>query len=128
MIAMNLGAGSFLLINPLLSGHSADKFTMWDDCMSFPWLMVRVARHSHVEASFRNERGEPVTWAQNSRAVSELLQHEVDHLDGILALDRALDREAVVARAVYEAHRDRFDRQVDYVIAPTTAASKPLTY
>ena len=119
MIAMNLGKGPFLLANPELSGPSLERFTMWDDCMSFPWLMVRLERHLHVDLKFMDELGKPHTWNRVDQAVSELLQHEVDHLNGVLAIDHALDRDAVIARSVYEARRDFFDAQVDYAITPT---------
>jgi peptide deformylase len=121
MIAMNLGKGPFLLVNPELSEFSERRFTMWDDCMSFPWLMVRLERHLRVGLSFVDEQGKPQTWDDVEQSVSELLQHEVDHLNGILAIDRALDRDAIVARSVYEASRDFFDAQVDYSIKPTIA-------
>src|SRR5262245_47788597 len=49
MIAMNLGHGPFLLVNPEIMSRSAERFTLWDDCMSFPWLMVRLARHSTID-------------------------------------------------------------------------------
>jgi peptide deformylase len=119
MIAMNLGKGPFLLVNPELSRFSDKRFTMWDDCMSFPWIMVRLERHLHVDLSFVDEHGKPQTWRSVEQSVSELLQHEVDHLNGILAIDRALDRDAIVARSVYEAQREFFDSQVDYTITPT---------
>lgn len=119
MIAMNLGEGPFLLLNPELRALSRERFTMWDDCMSFPWLMVRVERHRHVNLSYLDEHGNQKAWDNVEPAVSELLQHEVDHLNGILAIDRALDREAIIARSVYDAQRDFFNRQVDYCIAPT---------
>lgn len=47
------------------------------------------------------------------------VQHEIDHLDGILALDRAVDASSIVAREVYERNRNEFDAQVDYFIVPT---------
>jgi peptide deformylase len=119
MIAMNLGKGPFLLVNPEISGFSEERFTMWDDCMSFPWLMVRVERHLHVDLHFRDEKGKTQAWNGVEQAVSELLQHEVEHLDGILALDRALDRDAIIARSVYEARREFFNAQVHYAIQPT---------
>ena len=119
MIAMNLGDGPFLLVNPEPSGLSAEKFTLWDDCMSFPWLMVRLERHRHLDLRYLDERGETQAWKGVSAAISELLQHEVDHLDGILALDRALDRDSVIARALYLERRQEFDHLVDYTIAPT---------
>jgi peptide deformylase len=119
MIAMNLGDGPFLLVNPALTGHSAGMFTLWDDCMSFPWLMVRLERHLHVELTYQDETGQQKSWQGVESAVSELLQHEVDHLNGVLALDRALDREAVIARSVYAARKAYFDSLVDYAITPT---------
>jgi peptide deformylase len=123
MIAMNLGEGAFLIVNPRISGESQERFTLWDDCMSFPWLMVRLERHAHLDLEFFTEKGERQMWRRTDRAVSELLQHEVDHLNGVLALDRAMDRESIVARRVYEARREHFDRQVDYTIVPTIRGS-----
>ena len=119
MIAMNLGDGPFLLVNPALTGHSAGMFTLWDDCMSFPWLMVRLERHLHVDLTYQDETGRQKSWPGVEMAVSELLQHEVDHLNGVLAIDRALDREAFIARAVYAARKSYFDSLVDYAITPT---------
>jgi len=119
MIAMNLGQGPFLIVNPELSAKSAERFTLWDDCMSFPWLMVRLERHLHVDLTYRDEKGSLQRWSGVEQAVSELLQHEVDHLDGVLAIDRALDRNSIIARKVYEERRAFFDRQVNYSIVPT---------
>ncbi len=116
LIAMNLGKGPFLITNPELSGESRERFTLWDDCMSFPWLMVRVERHRHVDLDYRDEAGKPQKWSKVEQAVSELLQHEVDHLNGVLAVDRALDRESIIARKIYEERKAFFDSQVDYAI------------
>lgn len=119
MIAMNLGDGPFLLVNPALTMHRTGMFTLWDDCMSFPWLLVRLERHLSVDLRYQDERGEWVSRKSVEQDVSELLQHEVDHLDGILALDRALDRNSVIARQVYLEKKSYFDSLVDYVIRPT---------
>ncbi len=119
MIALDLGNGPFLVVNPQLSDLSERRFTMWDDCMSFPWLMVRVERHLRLNLNYLDEQGKPHAWSAVEQAVSELLQHEVDHLDGILAIDRALGRDAIVARSVYETQRAFFDAQVDYAIKLT---------
>ncbi len=119
VIAMNLGRGPFLMVNPEISSRGAERFTLWDDCMSFPWLMVRVERHLRIDLDFCSETGKRGTWRNVDQAISELVQHELDHLDGVLAIDRALDRDSIVARQVYEANRERFARQVDYTIVPT---------
>jgi peptide deformylase len=123
MIAMNLGKGPFLIINPILSAKSAETFTLWDDCMSFPWLMVRLKRKVHMDLAYFDEKGSPQIWTDLERTVSELIQHETDHLDGILAVDHALDKDSIIARVVYEQHRHYFDGQVDYAIVPTIPLS-----
>ncbi|MBM3789379.1 MAG: peptide deformylase [Acidobacteria bacterium] len=123
MIAMNLGAGPFLLVNPEWIPKSDRRFTLWDDCMSFPWLMVRLERFPDIEAHFCDIDGKPQHWETVEPAVAELLQHEIDHLDGILAVDRALDKNAIIARELYMERREFFDRQVDYTIVPTMRAS-----
>jgi peptide deformylase len=114
-IALHLDR-AFTIANPVITWKSDETFTMWDDCMSFPWIMVRLRRHRSISLRYLDEHGRTREWLQLERSVSELLQHEIDHLDGILALDRALDRESVISRAVYEADLSRFAEQVDYVI------------
>ncbi|HEX8253545.1 MAG TPA: peptide deformylase [Thermoanaerobaculia bacterium] len=118
-IAMNLGDGPFFIVNPVITSRSEETFTMWDDCMSFPDLLVRVSRHASLSLEYVDEHGKPREWRDIDRAVSELLQHEIDHLDGILAVDRALDRDALVMRGAYDAHREYYDSLVDYTIVPT---------
>lgn len=116
-IALNLGTGSRLLVNPEVTWTSEETFTMWDDCMSFPSLFVRVQRYGSISLRYRDEHGVSHEWTRLDQAASELLQHELDHLDGVLAVDRALDRDSLVLREVFEAQRTYFLRQVDYVIS-----------
>lgn len=118
-IAVNLGKGTFFIVNPVITWRSEETFTMWDDCMSFPDLLVRVSRVKSLSLEYVDENFKPQTWNELDQAAAELLQHEIDHLDGILAVDRALDRESLVVRAEYERNRERLDAMVDYVIVPT---------
>jgi peptide deformylase len=90
---------AFPLINPQIVRASREMMEMWDDCFSFPGLMVRVRRHAEVDVSYTNDRGE--THTLHARGdLSELLQHEIDHLDGILATDRSIDSRGLALRAV----------------------------
>jgi peptide deformylase len=114
-IALHLDR-AFVIANPVITWKSAETFTMWDDCMSFPWLMVRLRRHRSVSLQYVDEDGRTREWLQLEQSTSELLQHEIDHLDGILAIDRALDRESIISREVYERDVSQFAKQVDYVI------------
>ena len=125
-IALNLGEGPFTMFNPEIVWRSGETFTLWDDCMSFPFLLVRVARDASISVEFDDGSGRRQRWDRLDRAMSELLQHEIDHLDGVLALDRAVDRESIVSREVYESMPEHFARQVDFsqpgnFSAPSTA-------
>lgn len=85
-------------INPVLDEFSDDTFEIWDDCMSFPDLFVKVERHRACRITYRDENWDPQQM-QLDGALSELLQHEVDHLDGILAVQRAVDGHAFALRS-----------------------------
>ena len=78
------------MLNPELSDLSEDKFEIWDDCMSFPNLLVKVMRHQSLTLTFSDLNFEKQTW-HLSGDLSELIQHEYDHLNGILATQRAVD-------------------------------------
>jgi peptide deformylase len=79
-----------VFINPTLKDNSEEMIVVWDDCMSFPDLLVKVRRHKSCTIVYKdmdfNERQ-----LQLADDLSELLQHEYDHLDGILAVSRAID-------------------------------------
>lgn len=80
----------YVLINPVLTFPDDEKYTLLDDCMSFPGLIVRVERHRRAEISYLDEEFRPRQMRLEGD-LSELLQHEYDHLNGILATMRAVD-------------------------------------
>ncbi len=97
MIFTNLNGG-FALINPVITHASPALFELWDDCFSLPNLMVRVQRHVEITVDFTNEYGMAQSMTiQNDW--SELFQHEIDHLDGRLATDRAIDSKSFAMRS-----------------------------
>ncbi|MFB0537798.1 MAG: peptide deformylase [Anaerolineae bacterium] len=87
-----------VLINPILDMKSKEMMEVWDDCMCFPDLLVKVERHGQCRVSYRD-----MNWREHTMmlegALSELLQHECDHLDGILAVSRAVDRHSFALRS-----------------------------
>jgi peptide deformylase len=119
IIALNLGEGTFVLVNPRITARSDLSFTMWDDCMSFPDLLVKVRRSLSISVEYQDGAGAAKSWEGIAQAEAELLQHEIDHLDGILAVDRASDVKNIIYRSEFEAFRDLYEGQVDYVIKPT---------
>jgi len=104
----------------MIINKSEDTFSMWDDCMSFPDLMVKLKRFKSISIEYINENdGNVEQWLNIDQSVSELLQHEIDHLDGVLAVDRALDKESIVQRVTFERNIQYYSSMVDYVIVPT---------
>ncbi len=87
------GGEPVAFLNPVLTFPSDDMMEVLDDCMSFPGLLVRVLRHRRCYIRFKD-----MDWMDREMALSgdlaELLQHEYDHLDGILATMRAADAKA----------------------------------
>ena len=81
------------IINPQLSDLSDEMIELWDDCMSFPNLLVRVRRHKNLTLSFLDRNWEQHTWNLEDD-LAELIQHEYDHLDGILATQRAINNQS----------------------------------
>jgi peptide deformylase len=115
-IALHLAGRSLTVVNPEITWTSPETFTMWDDCMSFPSLLVRVRRALSISIRYVDERAEAHVWERMDQATAELFQHEIDHLDGVLAVDRAEGRDALAMRERFEAMPEHFRAQVDYVI------------
>jgi len=82
-----------VFLNPSLTFPDDEMMTVMDDCMSFPHLLVKVNRYKRCVIRYRD-----LDWKECSLALegdlSELLQHETDHLDGILATMRAIDNKS----------------------------------
>lgn len=119
-VVMRLKDGTLrTLYNPQVTQASDDTFTMWDDCLSFPDKMACVRRHRSISVAFVAEDGQEEAWEDCDQDMSELLQHEIDHLDGVLAVDKAVrpgsaDCEAVIPRADYLLRREHYDALVDF--------------
>lgn len=88
----------YVIINPSLEFVGDEMMELMDDCMSFPNLLVRVRRYRHCILRYRDEN-----WQEREMAMdddmSELIQHEYDHLDGILATMRAIDNKSLVMKS-----------------------------
>ncbi|PNV60427.1 formylmethionine deformylase [Clostridium sp. chh4-2] len=80
----------YIFINPSLTFPDDEKYVLWDDCMSFPGLIVKVERYKRAVIHYQDENFKPCNMELEGD-LSELLQHEYDHLDGILATMRAID-------------------------------------
>jgi len=97
LIYMHIGA-PVIMINPILTNKSEEMIEVWDDCMCFPELLVKVHRHKKCKIEYLD-----MNWQKSDLILggemSELLQHEYDHLDGILSVSRAIDGQSFAMRS-----------------------------
>jgi peptide deformylase len=82
-----------VFINPSLEYAGHETFELMDDCLSFPGLLVKVRRYKRSVIRYKNMDWEDCQMELEDD-LSELLQHEYDHLDGILATMRAVDNKS----------------------------------
>jgi peptide deformylase len=101
IIYMEVEGVEYSLINPTFDRFSEEKIRLWDNCFSFPDLLVYVERSQSATLHYLDENGNPRT-LEASGALSELIQHEMDHLDGVLAIDRAIDRNSFCTKEEFE--------------------------
>lgn len=119
-VAINMGDGARVLTDPKIQWKSEETFTLFDDCMSLPWLLCKVRRNKSITLEFTNEKGEPEVWERCPKPLSELLQHELDHLDGRLIVDIAEGGgRGIISRTEFERNPKQFEGLVDYFIEPT---------
>jgi len=115
------GAEPWPLINPEIVRASAEKIVVWDACLSFLAIFMQVERHRQITVRYQTIEGATAeVEAGEERDLSELLQHEIDHLDGILAIDRVTDVKTICTREEFE---KRYRDSSPYATAPATIKS-----
>ena len=75
------------LVNPVLEWSGAETESMEEGCLSLPGVLVEVERPIHVRVRARDERGDELL-IEASGLEARVIQHEMDHLDGVLIMDR----------------------------------------
>ncbi len=112
------GVEPWPLINPEIIERGQETVVVWDACLSFLSIFMQVERHRHITVRYQNLYGETLEFeAGDDRNLSELLQHEIDHLDGVLAIDRVTDIKTVCTREEFE---KRYRDASPYSVAPAT--------
>jgi peptide deformylase len=95
------------LVNPVLEWSSKDKESAEEGCLSLPGVSVDVDRPIHVRVRAQDERGEPIL-VEASGLEARVIQHEMDHLDGVLILDKtSREQRKQAMRAMREALEPR---------------------
>jgi len=117
------GVEPWPLINPEIIGYSTEKVVVWDACLSFLSIFMQVERYCKIAVRYQNVYGETLEFeAGDDRDLSELLQHEIDHLEGILALDRVTDVKTIITREEFE---KRYRSSSPYAATNPVRASDP---
>lgn len=109
IVFIELDKKRWVMINPEIADVGPEDFTVWDDCFSFPNLLVRVNRAYAISVSYHDLKGKVHTMELKG-PMAELLQHELDHLDGILAVDRALGHDPFAFRSEWVKLHDPSER------------------
>jgi peptide deformylase len=98
------------LVNPEIEWESKDEEVFEEGCLSIPGIHVDVPRKVHVRVRARDEEGEE-RLVEASGLEARVIQHEIDHLDGKLMLDRASrDQKKEAMRTLRELERERDER------------------
>jgi peptide deformylase len=97
--------GPVICLNPLMRWRSDDTSVDWEGCLSAPGFWGQVRRPNTIEVSYINESGQQVE-ASLSGVGARVFQHELDHLDGILFVDRMTDIKTLITDEEFEKIRD----------------------
>ncbi len=86
---INVDGKKYVLINPEIKSKSLGKVILEEGCLSFPGIFVKVKRHKKVKIRAQDENGNKITIKADG-LLSQALQHEIDHLEGITIEDRKI--------------------------------------
>ncbi|CAK6687031.1 Peptide deformylase [Cyanobium usitatum str. Tous] len=86
----NAAAAPLVLINPEIACFGAAIETYEEGCLSIPGVYLNVVRPATVEVSYRDEMGRPQR-VKADGLLARCIQHEMDHLEGVLFVDRVTD-------------------------------------
>ncbi|BCG64941.1 MAG: peptide deformylase [Methyloprofundus sp.] len=89
-----------VMVNPHFEPVSAIKESDWEGCLSIPGIRARVPRYKDITVNYQSAAGEQVKQSLTG-FVARVFQHEYDHLDGIVYLDRVTDNRDIIAEAEF---------------------------
>jgi peptide deformylase len=110
------GAGKMRVlpfVNPVITPLSADKAEDWEGCLSIPDIRGKVPRFTHVRIEALDRKGKPFQMELHNFQ-ARVVQHEADHLDGVLFFDRMARFESLTFLEEYSRyHRSERDEDED---------------
>jgi len=98
VIYYGLPNNPFIMVNPEIFSKGEEKFWVWDSCFSFDVaFFVEILRYKKIQVNYQDENGK-MHMKDFDNDMSELIQHETDHLHGILATDHLTDVKRIILR------------------------------
>ena len=89
------------MINPKIVAHSSEIIKGWEGCLSIPGLRGLVPRYKEIEVEYTNLKGN-LKYRRLTDFVARIFQHELDHLDGRVFLDRLESTQELVTEAFFK--------------------------
>lgn len=119
LIIVDVEEDFHVLINPHISEMSGERVLGIEGCLSIPGVEAEVERALSVKVRALNLDGEPVE-LERSDLVARVLQHEIDHLDGVLFIDYLSDARRLMLLKEYE--RKKREKRTERAYKPTSTA------
>lgn len=88
------------MINPKILSHSQEKIKDWEGCLSIPGIRGLVPRYKSIKVEYFDRKGKRLR-TQFKDFVARIFQHELDHIDGIVFLDRLESNKDVITDKEY---------------------------
>ena len=102
IVYYNKGDEKLLMVNPEIIEKSEEQFEVWDSCFSFNVaFFVKIKRAKKIKVKYQDIEGNEFI-EDFVGDLSELFQHEIDHLHGVLATDHLEDNKNIILREVWE--------------------------
>lgn len=87
---IRLNGKTYVLINPKIRSKSIRKEILEEGCLSFPGKYLPIKRHKKIKISAEDRKGNKIILKAEG-LLARAIQHEIDHLDGILIIDREIN-------------------------------------
>lgn len=121
LIVVDVGEDFHILINPRILEASEERVLFIEGCLSIPGVEAEVERSKWVKVSATNLDGQPVE-LERSELAARALQHEIDHLDGLLFIDHLSDAKRLMLLKEYSKKRRKERAYVGKGYKPTSTA------
>lgn len=90
LVIINSKDGAFCLINPKIIKKSWARELGQEGCLSIPGVFGKVKRHKKISLTYYNQAGKKIKQTAMGM-MARVMQHEIDHLNGILFIDKAVE-------------------------------------